>query len=116
MHRTYHAPPKICNLQLAIQPDQDVFRLDIAVHDVFVVQVVERVGHLGNILPSKLSEALHTCFLIAARGARQAHTRQKDGARTRLDRFSSNLPTLLNCLYSSPCSANSSMMKIRFES
>ena len=68
MHRTYHAPPKICNLQLAIQPDQDVFRLDIAVHDVFVVQVVERVGHLGNILPSKLSEALHTCFLIAARG------------------------------------------------
>jgi hypothetical protein len=34
----------------SVDPDQDVFRLDVAVHDVFRVQVPERVGHLRNVL------------------------------------------------------------------
>ena len=32
--------------------NEDVFRLDIAVHYVLLVEVLERGGHLGNVLSS----------------------------------------------------------------
>lgn len=45
-----HAPPKISNLELAVDAKEDVLGLDVAVDDVFAVEVMQCVGHLGNVL------------------------------------------------------------------
>ena len=43
-------PTKVRNLDLAVNAYEDVLGLDVAVHDVLLVEVLERCGHLGNIL------------------------------------------------------------------
>jgi len=45
-----HAPAKVGNLDLAVDPDQDVLGLDVPVDDVLPVQVLERRRHLRDVL------------------------------------------------------------------
>ena len=45
-----HAPPEIADFDLAVQAHEDILGFNIAVHDVLFVQVLERRGHLGNVL------------------------------------------------------------------
>ena len=47
--RRVHAPAKVANLELAVDPEEEVLGLDVAVDDVLRVQVAERVGHLGDV-------------------------------------------------------------------
>jgi hypothetical protein len=50
VRRGVDGPAKVADLQVAVQAEEDVFRLDVAVDDVLRVQVVERVGHLRHVL------------------------------------------------------------------
>lgn len=45
-----HAPAKIADFDLAVDADQNVLGLDVAVHDVLLMQVLERAGHLRDVL------------------------------------------------------------------
>lgn len=45
-------PAEIRDFDLAMYTDQDVLWLDVAVHDVLLVEVLERRGHLRNVLGS----------------------------------------------------------------
>ena len=47
--RRVHAPPKVSDLQLAVDPKQEVLGLDVAVDDVLRVEVHERVRHLVDV-------------------------------------------------------------------
>ena len=47
--RRVHAPPKVSNLELAVDPKQQVLGLDVAVDDVLPVQVNQRVRHLVDV-------------------------------------------------------------------
>ena len=52
-------PAKVGDLDLTVDADEDVLRLDVAVHDVLPVQVLEGCRHLSNILRSfRFREAL----------------------------------------------------------
>jgi hypothetical protein len=83
-----HAPTEIANLELAIHPDQQVLGLDVAVDNVFGVQVRERIRHLGNVLSTKPTTVITVSFSL--KEARHLFTR--------LLRFSLKLPCLLSCL------------------
>ena len=43
-------PPEIADFDLAVDAHQNILRLDVAVHDVLLMQVLERAGHLGDVL------------------------------------------------------------------
>ena len=45
-----YAPSEIRKLDLAMDTDKDVFRFDVPVHNVFLVETLERCRHLRNIL------------------------------------------------------------------
>ena len=45
-----HTPTEIGDLDLPVDADEDVLWLDVAVHDVLTVQVLERRGHLRDVL------------------------------------------------------------------
>ncbi|KAH9831296.1 cercosporin toxin biosynthesis protein, partial [Teratosphaeria destructans] len=54
-----HRPAEIGDLDLAVQADEDVLGLDVAVHDVLAVQVAQRARHLRDVLRGlPLREAL----------------------------------------------------------
>jgi len=44
-----HAPTKIADLELAVDTQEEIFRLDISVDDVLGVEVRKRVGHLIDV-------------------------------------------------------------------
>lgn len=43
-------PAKVTDLDFTMDPDENVFRLYITVHDMLFMQVFERGSHLSNIL------------------------------------------------------------------
>ena len=43
------APPKVTNLEFAVDSDEEIFRLDIPVDYVFGVEVDESIGHLVDV-------------------------------------------------------------------
>lgn len=43
-------PAEIADLDFAVHPDEDVLGLDVPVHDVFLVQIFQGCGHLGDVL------------------------------------------------------------------
>ena len=45
-----HAPAEVRDLDLAVDADQDVLGLDIAVHDVLLMQIFQGGGHLRDVL------------------------------------------------------------------
>jgi hypothetical protein len=45
-----NGPPEVADFQFAVDADEDVFGFDVAVDDVFSVEVDEGVGHLGDVL------------------------------------------------------------------
>mgnify|MGYP001202434070 CR=1 FL=1 len=51
--RRVDAPAKVCELEVAVDADEDVLGLDVAVDYVLGVQVRERVGHLGDVLRAR---------------------------------------------------------------
>jgi hypothetical protein len=50
--RRMYTPAKVRDLELAVDADEDVLGLDVAVHDVFLVKVFECSSHLRNVLRS----------------------------------------------------------------
>lgn len=44
-----HTPPKVPNLQLAINPQQQILRLDIPMNHMLRMEVTQRIGHLVDI-------------------------------------------------------------------
>jgi hypothetical protein len=48
--RRMNGPPEVADFQFAVDADEDVFGFDVAVDDVFSVEVDEGVGHLGDVL------------------------------------------------------------------
>ena len=75
-----HRPAKVANLELAIDANEQVLGLDVAVDDVLPVQVAKRVGHLRDVLRKSQCQRAHT-----------RQPRQRRG-RTRDDRFSEKRP------------------------
>lgn len=57
------APPEIADLDLPVQPEEEVLRLDIPVDDGAGVQVCEAVGDLADVLGSALSLWLQSMAL-----------------------------------------------------
>jgi len=47
-----HTPPKIRDLDFAVDADENVLGLNVAVDDVLLVQVLERGRHLSDVLCS----------------------------------------------------------------
>jgi len=45
-----HTPAEIADFDLAVDADEDVLGLDVAVHDVLLMQVLQRAGHLRDVL------------------------------------------------------------------
>lgn len=45
-----NAPPEISNLEFAIQPNEQVLRLEVAVDHVLGMQVRKAIGHLAGVL------------------------------------------------------------------
>lgn len=43
-------PAEVADLDLAVNTDEDVLRFDVPVHDVLLVEIFERRGHLGDVL------------------------------------------------------------------
>ena len=70
--RRVHAPPKVGDLHVAAQPDQQVFGLDVAVDDVLGVAVAQRAREARDVRRgARLGEApraLQLLVQLAARG------------------------------------------------
>jgi hypothetical protein len=75
-------PAKVGELEFAVDAEQEVLGLDVAVDDVLAVQVRERVGHLRDILCS----------------GRRLRTSRTSEPRTTADLRSLKRPFLLSCL------------------
>lgn len=49
--RSMNAPTEICDFQLSVDADKKVFRFDVAMNDVFRMEVGESLSDLSYILP-----------------------------------------------------------------
>lgn len=63
-------PPKVADLELAVDPDEDVLGLDVAVDDVLGVEVRQGVGHLGDVLLRVSGVTLERSVTAAREGER----------------------------------------------
>jgi len=45
-----NTPTEISNLELSVDSEEEVLRLDISMDDVFPMEVGESVGHLSDVL------------------------------------------------------------------
>ena len=52
--RRVHGPPEVRELEVAVQADENVLRLDVAVNDVLRVAVVDCVRHLNDVTRCRL--------------------------------------------------------------
>lgn len=64
--RRMHRPPKVCNLQVPIQPQQQVLRLDVPMDDMLRVAVAERLSHGPNV-PAAMSGNLYKAAKTSVR-------------------------------------------------
>lgn len=45
-----HTPTKIGYLDFAMDPDKNIFGLDVSVYNVLLVEILQGSGHLSNVL------------------------------------------------------------------
>ena len=48
--RSMNAPTEIPNLKLPVQTNEQIFWLDVTVHDMFAVKIAESIDHLVDVL------------------------------------------------------------------